>query len=70
MRYDKYHMSKVPLPPNKYRARIEYQKIIEQVQKLTRIKIKMKKLTSNSTDSYRELERKAENSENEIDNLI
>ena len=70
MRFDKYHVSKVPLPPNKYTATPEYQKIIELVQELTKIMIKMKELKSNSTDSYREFERKAENSKNDIDNLI
>ena len=70
MRFDKYHMSKVPLPPSEYITMLEYQRIIERVQELTELIIKMRKLKSNSTDSYRELERKAENSRNDIDNLI
>ena len=70
MRFDKYHLSKIPLPSNEYTTKPEYNKIIEIVQELTRIKIKLKELTYKSTDSYLELERKVENLELDLNNLI
>ena len=70
MRFDKYHLSKIPLPSNEYTTKPEYNKIIEIVQELTRIKIKLKELTYKSTDSYLELERKVEDLELDLNNLI
>ena len=70
MRFDKYHLSKIPLPSSEYTTIPEYKKIIEEVQELTKIKIKMKELTSNNTDNYKELEGKTKNLELDIDNLV
>jgi len=70
MRFDKYHLSKIPLPPGNYKITPEYKEIIRLVDELSEIKLKMKETKMKNTDKFSELIKEYDKKERALNFLI